>query len=143
MSMSAIRPFHLAIPVQDLAASESFYTGVLGCRVGRRSQRWIDFDFFGHQLTAHLAEDQRPACNEVDGKQVPVRHFGVILEWQQWHNLAARLQQDDSVRWLIEPGIRFAGQNGEQATFFTIDPSGNALEFKSFRADASIFAHDD
>jgi len=140
--MSAIRPFHLAIPVQDLNASDAFYAGLLGCRSGRRSSRWIDFDFFGHQLTVHLAEDQRAASNDVDGKQVPVRHFGVILNWQHWHDLAAMLEQDASVSWLIEPGIRFGGQIGEQATFFISDPSGNALEFKAFRDDASIFSHE-
>lgn len=140
MSTPALRPFHLAIPVHDLSASEVFYAGLLGCSIGRRSAHWIDFNFFGHQLTAHLASDQQPATNDVDGKQVPVRHFGVILEWQQWHELSERLQQNDAVRWLIEPGIRFAGKTGEQATFFIVDPSGNALEFKSFRDDASIFA---
>jgi len=141
--MTAIRPFHLAIPVQDLGTSERFYSDLLGCVSARRSPRWIDFNFFGHQLTVHLADDHQATTNEVDGKQVPVRHFGIILAWQQWHDLAAKLQQNDSVRWLIQPGIRFAGQTGEQATLFISDPSGNALEFKSFRDDASIFAHED
>ncbi|MDA3934369.1 MAG: VOC family protein [Gammaproteobacteria bacterium] len=140
--MSAMRPFHLAIPVRDLASSKHFYADLLGCSVGRQSPHWIDFNFFGHQLTAHLADDQRAATNDVDGKQVPVRHFGMVLEWQQWHDLADRLRQVE-VQWLIEPGIRFAGQTGEQATFFISDPSGNALEFKAFKNDTGIFAHDD
>lgn len=135
-----IRPFHLAIPVDNLQQTQTFYTDKLSCKVGRQSSRWIDFDFFGHQLTVHLVDEfDSPATNAVDGKQVPVRHFGIILEWDHWHTLAEKLGKA-GVDWVIEPGIRFAGQPGEQATFFLLDPSGNALEFKSFKNDAMIFA---
>ncbi len=135
-----IRPFHLAIPVNNLQQAHDFYSDMLGCKIGRQSNRWIDFDFFGHQLTVHLVDElDNPATNAVDGKQVPVRHFGIILEWEHWHALADQLGRT-GVDWVIEPGIRFAGQAGEQATFFLMDPSGNALEFKSFKNDAMIFA---
>lgn len=134
-------PFHLAFPVHDLTASRAFYEGLLGARVGRTSDRWIDYDFFGHQITAHLVdEDALPApTNDVDGKQVPVRHFGVILEWDAWESLVERLN-DASVDYLIKPGIRFKGQVGEQGTFFLTDPSGNGLEFKTFKDFNQIFA---
>src|SRR4051794_41059773 len=127
-------PFHLAFPVSDLAATRRFYVDLLGCAVGRTSDRWIDLDLFGHQLTAHLVAGALPPepTNPVDGDDVPVRHFGVILEWDAWHALADRLRAA-SVRFVIEPHLRFAGQVGEQATMFFRDPSGNALEFKSFR----------
>ena len=136
----ALRPFHLAVPVDDLEQAERFYRGLLGCAIGRRSPQWIDFDFFGHQVTVHL-EPRTAAVNtsNVDGKSVPVRHFGVILEWQHWQSLSERLHQHE-VDWLIEPGIRFEGQPGEQATFFIRDPAGNALEFKAFRDDGQIFS---
>jgi uncharacterized protein len=137
----AIPPFHLAFPVHDLAAARAFYGGLLGCREGRSSPEWVDFDFHGHQVVAHLAPGattQGPT-NRVDGKNVPVRHFGVILEWDAWHQLADRLRAA-GVRFVIEPGIRFAGQPGEQATMFLLDPSGNALEFKTFRDMAKVFA---
>lgn len=133
-------PFHLAFPVTDLEASRVFYCETLGCRVGRESGRWIDFDFFGHQLTAHLAEAcGAAAANVVDGDEVPVRHFGVILDWDAWQALAERLRQHGAM-FLIAPRIRFRGEAGEQATLFIKDPSGNALEFKSFRDPAQIFA---
>jgi extradiol dioxygenase family protein len=136
-----VPPFHLAFPVHDLAAAREFYGGLLGCREGRSSDQWVDFDFYGHQVVAHLSPSEaRPAgANQVDGKDVPVRHFGVILEWDEWHALADRLKAR-GVRFVIEPGIRFAGQVGEQATMFCLDPSGNALEFKTFRDMSRIFA---
>lgn len=139
--MTGIPPFHLAFPVHDLGAARAFYGGLLGCPEGRSSDRWVDFDFFGHQVVAHLAPPDGAASptNRVDGKEVPVRHFGVILPWRDWHDLAERLRAA-AVDFVIEPGIRFPGQVGEQATMFLLDPSGNALEFKSFRDPARIFA---
>jgi len=135
-------PFHLAFPVDDLAAARAFYTGILGCRAGRETARWIDFDFFGHQITAHLAPAGGPAAaSAVDGDRVPARHFGVILEWDDWQALAGRLGER-GVAFLIGPRIRFAGAPGEQATLFIEDPSGNALEFKAFRDPARIFARE-
>ena len=136
-------PFHLAVPVHDLAAARAFYGKLLGCAEGRSASRWVDFDFFGHQLVAHLA-DTAPAerrSNQVDGKDVPVPHFGVVLAMLDWEALARRLVAA-GVRFEIEPGIRFAGQTGEQATMFFYDPSGNALEFKAFRDPAQLFAKD-
>ena len=134
--------FHLAFPVHDLEAARDFYTQILGCGTGRESERWIDFNFFGHQLLAHLAPPESGiATNAVDDKSVPVRHFGVILEWSEWEILADKLR-NAGVHFDIEPGIRFRGQVGEQATMFLRDPSGNALEFKSFRNMEQIFAHD-
>jgi len=139
--MSTLRPFHLAFPVTDLTAARRFYTEVLGCSLGRTDERWIDFDFFGHQITAHLVPATATAMmsSPVDGDDVPVRHFGVILARADWDALAARLQGFDA-EFLIEPRIRFRGQPGEQATMFVRDPSGNALEFKSFPNDSGIFA---
>lgn len=136
-----IRPFHVAFPVTDLAATRHFYEQVLGCRVGRTSDRWIDFDLFGHQITAHLtaAPAEPPSTNAVDGKAVPVQHWGVILEMPAWEALAARLQAQ-GIEFVIAPYVRFQGEVGEQATLFFLDPSGNALEFKAFRHDAAIFA---
>ena len=134
-------PFHLAIPVTDLEDTRTFYTDRLGCSVGRESATWIDFDFFGHQVTTHLSleESKRAATNPVDGKQVPVRHFGVILDWDAWHTLAEQLTQA-GVSFLIEPYIRFRGEVGEQATMFLLDPSQNGLEFKAFKDQTQIFA---
>jgi extradiol dioxygenase family protein len=134
-------PFHLAFPVADLAATRAFYHGLLACPLGRTSEAWIDFDFFGHQITAHLAPREcRPAaCNEVDGDDVPVRHFGALLAWSEWERLAERLRSA-GCSFLIEPHVRFRGAVGEQATFFLLDPSGNALEFKAFRDPAAVFA---
>ncbi len=136
-----LRPFHLAIPVDDLAAADAFYGGVLGCGKGRRSPDWIDFDFFGHQLVTHLAPEQcgSAATNAVDGENVPVRHFGVVLDKADWEELAARLKRAGAA-FLIEPGLRFAGQPGEQGTFFLRDPAGNALEFKYFDDLRWLFA---
>jgi extradiol dioxygenase family protein len=132
-------PFHLAFPVDDLEAARAFYNGLLACPIGREDPRWIDFDFFGHQITAHLAERSSAPTNEVDGDDVPVRHFGAILEWSAWHELAEHLRSSGAA-FLIEPRIRFEGQVGEQATFFVRDPAGNALEFKSFKDPSRVFA---
>lgn len=134
-------PFHLAFPVADLSATRDFYEHTLGCSVGRTAERWIDFDFFGHQLSAHLRPEEvaQARTNEVDGDNVPVRHFGAILKWEQWHELADRLREMD-IKFIIEPHIRFKGEVGEQATMFLLDPSGNALEFKSFKDMSQIFA---
>lgn len=135
-----LSPFHLAFPVTDLEATRGFFVQTLGCNVGRESERWIDFDFFGHQISAHLVDAQLPEpCNEVDGKSVPVRHFGAVLPWEDWHRLVDRVRSAGA-EFLIGPYIRFEGQPGEQATFFIRDPSGNALEFKSFRDPARLFA---
>lgn len=133
--------FHLAFPVKDLESTRRFYVELLGCNVGRESTSWIDFDFFGHQITAHVSpQDIHPiAANLVDGDKVPVRHFGVILEWRAWHNLAERLQQHGAA-FVIQPHLRFKGEPGEQATMFITDPSGNALEFKSFQDMSRVFA---
>jgi extradiol dioxygenase family protein len=133
-------PFHLAFPITDLEATRAFYAGVLGCPVGREDTRWIDFDFFGHQISAHLVDDASSvASNEVDGDDVPVRHFGLVLPWDAWEAMAERLRER-GVPFLIEPRIRFAGQVGEQGTFFVRDPSGNAIELKSFRDPSRLFA---
>ena len=133
--------FHLAFPVRDLAEARAFYGELLGCPEGRSSDEWVDFDFFGHQIVAHLSANTREekAHNVVDGEDVPVRHFGIILSMEAWKELAAKLQVRD-VRFIIEPGIRFEGLAGEQATFFFKDPSGNALEFKAFADEKMIFA---
>jgi extradiol dioxygenase family protein len=141
---TGLAPFHLAVPVHDLAAARAFYGGLFGCAEGRSAAQWVDFDFFGHQLVAHLDPSRReftpPAhCNDVDGHAVPVPHFGVVLGWDDWQALAGRLAAA-GVRFVIAPGIRFAGLVGEQATFFLYDPSGNALEFKSFRDPSQLFA---
>ncbi|AWZ02766.1 glyoxalase/bleomycin resistance protein/dioxygenase superfamily protein [Rhodobiaceae bacterium] len=139
--MSSIPRFHLAFSVNDLNAARSFYEGVLGCGVGRRDTRWVDFDLYGHQIVAHLdeANASRAISNAVDGDDVPVPHFGLILSWPDWELLADRLQ-DAGVTFVIEPHVRFEGLVGEQATMFFRDPSGNALEFKAFRNDSQIFA---
>lgn len=134
-------PFHLAFPVHDLDAARSFYADLLGCGLGRTSDRWIDFDFHGHQITAHLAAEEcrEAARNAVDGKRVPVRHFGLVLPWAQWQALAERLAER-KVEFMIEPNVRFPGTRGEQGTFFVTDPSGNVLEFKSFKQPDNLFA---
>jgi uncharacterized protein len=135
-----MQPFHLAFPVVDLEAARRFYAGVLGAKVGRESATWIDFDFFGHQITAHhVAALEAIPTHAVDGDLVPVRHFGVVLEWDAWHALADRLRKAH-VAFLIEPHVRFEGEIGEQATLFLRDPSGNAIEFKAFRDPARLFA---
>jgi extradiol dioxygenase family protein len=138
----AIPPFHLAFPVTDLEATRRFFVELLGARVGREAERWIDFDFHGHQLSAHLvAEIPADATNPVDGDDVPARHFGVVLDWPAWHETADRLRAQ-GVGFLIEPHVRFQGQVGEQATMFFRDPSGNAIELKSFRDPSRLFARE-
>ena len=136
-----LRPFHLAFPVHDLAAARAFYGEVLGCREGRSSDRWIDFDLAGHQIVAHLDPAARPvaATNPVDGHDVPVPHFGVVLTMADWQALADRLTAAGTA-FGIAPHIRFKGKPGEQATMFFRDPSGNALEFKAFADDSMLFA---
>ena len=143
MTVSAL--FHLAFPVHDLAAARQFYGNVIGCAEGRSSDAWVDFNFYGHQLVAHLAPDACPAragaaaTNAVDGIDVPVRHFGAIIPLADWQALADRLR-DAGIDFVIEPHIRFPGLPGEQATMFFLDPSGNALEFKAFADLNQVFA---
>ena len=135
-----MRPFHLAFPVDDLATTREFYTEILGCKEGRSSDRWIDFDMYGHQVVAHLTDKLDDVqTNPVDGDDVPASHFGVILEMQQWNELSERLKELGT-KFIIEPHIRFKGEAGEQATMFFLDPCGNALEFKAFNDDKQIFA---
>lgn len=136
-----IPPFHLAFGVHDLAAARAFYGGVLGCREGRSSERWIDFDLRGHQIVAHLVppSDEPVPTTAVDGHDVPACHFGLVLSWTDWEDLVARLRAADAT-FLIEPCVRFEGQVGEQATCFVRDPSGNALEFKALRNPDQLFA---
>ena len=136
-----IRPFHLAFPVHDLDATRAFYGGVLGCAEGRSSDHWVDFDLFGHQIVAHLDPSARAVAvsNAVDGHDVPVPHFGVVLSLQQFDALAARVRAA-GVTFGIEPHVRFKGQAGEQATMFFCDPAGNALEFKAFADMGQLFA---
>lgn len=134
-----IRPFHLAILVSSLESTREFYVGVLGCTEGRSAERWVDFDLFGHQLSCHLGSPRGDVGhNPVDGDDVPIPHFGVILEWADWELLRDRLMRSE-VDFVIPPRIRFEGEPGEQGTLFFRDPSGNALEFKGFRSDQSIF----
>jgi hypothetical protein len=143
--MPAVPLFHLAFPVHDLSATRQFYGELLGCPEGRSSETWVDFDFYGHQVVAHLAPDEaahrsaHPSTNAVDGDAVPVPHFGAILPMDEWSALAQRLTRA-GVRFIIEPHVRFKGEVGEQATMFFLDPSGNALEFKSFEDPSRIFA---
>jgi len=133
-------PFHLAFPVRDLEEARAFYGGVLGCPEGRSSASWVDFDFFGHQVVAHLSPvSGTEATNPVDGDEIPVRHFGVVLPWEEFPAMERRLRER-GVQFLVEPRIRFKGKPGEQATMFLRDPSGNALEFKSFRDPGRLFA---
>ena len=136
--------FHLAFPVTDLEAARTFYCNILGCKTGRESDRWIDFDFYGHQIVAHLvATEAHPmaATNAVDGQAVPASHFGLILDWDHYQLLVAKLV-DLAVEFAIEPSIRFKGRKGEQATLFVCDPSGNYLEFKAFRDMDALFDRD-
>ena len=134
-------PFHLAFPVKDLKATRDFYEGLLGCSVGRTDDRWIDFNFWGSQITAHLVDEDKgnDPINHVDGMEVPVRHFGAILEWEEWETLAEKLK-NHGTEFIIEPYVRFKGEAGEQATMFFLDPGGNAVEFKSFVDFDMIFA---
>ncbi len=137
----SLPPFHLAFPVDDLAEARRFYGALLGCAEGRSAQEWVDFDLYGHQIVAHLAPNaaRARATNPVDGDDVPVPHFGIVLEMQDWKILAAKLERA-GVNFVIAPGVRFEGQPGEQATMFFLDPSGNALEFKAMADPAKLFA---
>ena len=137
-----MRPFHLAFPVDNLEVTREFYTKILGCNEGRSSDRWIDFDMYGHQVVAHLVDElDQVATNAVDGDDVPSSHFGVILETEQWNQLADQLV-NLGMEFIIEPHTRFKGEAGEQSTMFFLDPCGNALEFKAFKSDEMIFAKD-
>ena len=139
--MNAQALFHLAFPVDDIAAARRFYCGLLGCPEGRSAPEWVDFDFFGHQIVAHLSPDEcgHRHTSPVDGEEVPVRHFGAILPLAAWEALAAKLKAAGT-RFIIEPQTRFKGQPGEQATMFLLDPAGNALEFKAFADIGRLFA---
>jgi uncharacterized protein len=136
-----LRPFHFAFPVDDLAAARHFYGELLGCPEGRSADHWVDFDLFGHQIVAHLAPEraQQRMTNPVDGEDVPVPHFGVVLDKSDWERLSERLT-GAKVEFVIPPTVRFAGQPGEQATMFLLDPAGNALEFKTMADPAKLFA---
>lgn len=140
--MSALQPFHLAFPVDSLEQARAFYGTLLGCPEGRSSSEWVDFDFFGHQIVAHLSPGEAGHRNTsaVDGEEVPVRHFGIVLTMEQWDKLAAKLRAAHT-RFVIEPQTRFRGLVGEQATMFLRDPCGNALEFKAFRDIGQLFAN--
>jgi len=137
-----IQPFHLAVPVKDLKDTRQFYGEFLGFDEGRSTDGWIDWNFFGHQFVTHLHADKKTGpevVNPVDGHGVPVPHFGVVLEWNQWHEFAEKLK-NAKIKFVIEPYIRFRGAIGEQATMFFLDPSGNALEFKAFKDPSQLFA---
>lgn len=136
-----IQPFHLAIPVKNLEVCRAFYRDILKCEEGRSTEDWVDFNFFGHQLVIHQKEDYNPITisNEVDGYNVPVPHFGVVLSWEDWHSLAAQLKANHTI-FEIAPCIRFKGKVGEQATMFFKDPENNALEFKAFQDRSQLFA---
>ena len=138
--MKTIQPFHVAFPVHDLELAKEFYTGTLGCTIGRSSEHWIDFNLFGHQIVAHLSpKEVGPVkTSDVDKKNIPVRHFGVVLDWNHWHEFSDHLKSRN-VNFVIEPYIRFKGEVGEQATMFLADPSHNALEFKSFKDQEFLF----
>ena len=140
--METIQPFHLAIPVDDVPKARAFYRDVIGCKEGRSDELWVDFNFFGHQLVIHYkprTDSEKDHCNEVDGHDVPVPHFGVVLKWSDWEALAEKLKQL-KIEFAIDPYIRFEGQVGEQATMFFYDPCGNALEFKAFKDINQLFA---
>ena len=142
--MKNISPFHLAIPVNNLQKCSEFYKNVLECSEGRSTDKWIDFNFFGHQLVLHekpaeQESDEQPITNPVDGHHVPVPHFGVVLDWETWTTLSQKLKAKD-IPFVIEPYIRFEGQIGEQATMFFLDPEGNPLEFKAFKNIDQLFA---
>ncbi len=135
-----LMPFHLAIPVNDLEETKVFYTDVLGCKIGRSSDIWCDFNFFGHQLTSHVSPDEtrKVVSNIVDEIPLPVRHFGIVLSWDNWHELKDRLIEK-KIAFISEPHVRFKGQVGEQATMYFYDPSYNAIEFKSFKQFSQLF----
>lgn len=141
--MNRLTPFHLAIPVKNLELCRNFYREILQCKEGRSDSKWVDFDFFGHQLVLHeIASnpiESDKSLNPVDGQQVPIPHFGVVLEWETWHVLKD-LIRNKNIEFIIEPYIRFEGKPGEQATMFFLDPEGNALEFKSFKDPTKLFA---
>ena len=139
--MEALPLFHLAFPVRDIAEARRFYGELLGCPEGRSAEHWVDFNFYGHQIVAHLAPEEtgHRSTSEVDGHDVPVRHFGAILPMRDWESLAVKLQAAGT-RFVIEPHVRFKGEVGEQATMFFLDPSGNALEFKAFADLSQVFA---
>ena len=134
-------PFHLAFPVYNISETKRFFVDIIGCKVGRRSEKWIDFNFFGHQISAHLNPEKNTITptNNVDNDNVPVRHFGIVLPWKEWHALADKLKSNN-VQFLIKPRTRFQGKAGEQATLFILDPSRNVLEFKSFKDQKMLFA---
>lgn len=138
----SITPFHVAVPVDDIPKARLFYRDILGCKEGRSSEKWVDFDFFGHQFVIHYkpkAEESNLHHNEVDGHDVPVPHYGVVLQWEDWEELSSKLQKS-GIKFVIEPYIRFKGEPGEQATMFFMDPCGNALEFKAFKDISQLFA---
>lgn len=139
----AIAPFHVAVPVKDLREAFEFYVSRFKCEVGRRSDSWIDLNLYGHQFVLHLVKGLESGVvdnNPVDGKSVPVPHYGVVLPWEEWQQLADHLKNLNTA-FVIEPYIRFEGEVGEQATMFLLDPSGNALEFKSFKDVSQLFSH--
>lgn len=137
--MNNLSPFHLAIPVQEITTTRDFYRDVLGCKEGRSSDHWVDFDFFGHQLVIHLNQSKKNIDTEniVDGKNVPVPHFGIVLDWQMFTQIEKRIR--NKVEFIIKPYVRFKGERGEQKTMFFKDPSGNALEFKGFKNINQLF----
>ncbi len=134
-------PFHMAFAIDDKDSARHFYGDIIGCKVGREADNWIDFDFFGHQLSGHINHDPKStATSKVGDELVPLQHFGAVLPWQTWNALIERIKAN-KVAFVLEPHIRFEGKPGEQGTFFVKDPAGNALEFKSFRDPAAIFEH--
>ena len=140
--MSKLSPFHVAIPVDDVEKARKFYRDVLGCPEGRSSEQWVDFDLYGHQFVIHYkprSKEEETHTNPVDGHDVPVPHYGVVLDWEDWEQLAEKLR-NQGIQFVIEPYIRFKGLPGEQATMFFLDPCGNALEFKAFRDIGQMFA---
>ena len=138
--MSTYKRFHLAFPVKDLITTKDFYKKTLNCKIGRESESWIDFDLYGHQIVAHLAPEECSDVNsnKVDEDQIPSRHFGVILDWYEWKELSKKLDSL-KINFLINPKVRFKNKSGEQGTFFIKDPSGNVLEFKTFKNDNDVF----